>query len=562
MEKDLQDLVAAWLRNAELQPTRRDELLNRLRTDDAFRREFVGEIQMHGYVRAAQSAEPRWPLLEEAMGGHEDAPGLEDSIMARLAQMPTPRQQRTWNPWWSVAGFAALAGVVLLVLQQVKEPAGTGTPPVPTVSGGAPQAPAVAVLSHVVEVAWADGEPDRQEGAELSAGWVRLALGTVQIDLFSGARLFVEGPAQIELRSPTEAFLLMGKVACELGEQARSFRLLTPGLSVVNQGNSFGVKVSELGEQEVHALEGKVAVSRTGELVTSQIAAKEARRLDDAGLLETPFRPEDFPAMERVREREQKEVSRLLAAWRAMADDLDRDPATRIHFNFEEQSSFDAALTNRVRGEGVGSDGQIIGARWAQGRWPGKGALEFRGRGQRVLARLPGKFTSLTLLAWVRVDALPQPVTALMTSEASQTPAGPDATEARLWQWLIKSNGQLAFNLHREGGAAPMQWDAHPAPALLTPERHGQWLCLATVLDGEAGVLTQFVNGLPVARHKVPSGRLLSLAHLSLGNLTPTDAEARQGANFGFFGAVDELLVSVRPLGAAELRRYYEVGRP
>jgi hypothetical protein len=428
--------------------------------------------------------------------------------------------------------------------------------------GGAPQAPAVAVLSHVVEAAWADGEPERQEGAELSAGWVRLALGTVQIDLFSGARLFVEGPAQIELRSPTEAFLLMGKVACELGEQARSFRLLTPGLSVVNQGNSFGVKVSELGEQEVHALEGKVAVSRTGELVTSQIAAKEARRLDDAGLLETQFRPEDFPAMERVREREQKEVSRLLAAWRAMADDLDRDPTTRIHFNFEEQSSFDAALTNRVRGEGVGSDGQIIGARWAQGRWPGKGALEFRGRGQRVLARLPGKFTSLTLLAWVRVDALPQPVTALMSSEELQPPTGQEATAARLWQWLIKANGQLAFNLHREGGPAPTQWDIHPAPALLTPERQGQWLCLATVLDGEAGVLTQFVNGLPVARHKVPPGRLLSLAHLSLGNLTLADAEARLGASFGFFGAMDELLVSVRPFGAAELRRYYEVGRP
>lgn len=561
MEKDLQDLVAAWLRNAELQPTRRDELLNRLRTDDAFRREFVGEIQMHGYVRAAQSAEPRWPLLEEAMGGHEDAPGMEDSIMARLAQMPTPRPQRTWNPWWAAAGFAALVVAALVVVRQVNDPA-TPVPPASPALGGAPQAPAVAVLSHVVEAAWADGEPERQEGAELSAGWVRLALGTVQIDLFSGARLFVEGPAQIELRSPTEAFLLMGKVACELGEQARSFRLLTPGLSVVNQGNSFGVKVSELGEQEVHALEGKVAVSRTGELVTSQIAAKEARRLDDAGLLETQFRPEDFPAMERVREREQKEVSRLLAAWRAMADDLDRDPTTRIHFNFEEQSSFDAALTNRVRGEGVGSDGQIIGARWAQGRWPGKGALEFRGRGQRVLARLPGKFTSLTLLAWVRVDALPQPVTALMSSEELQPPTGQEATAARLWQWLIKANGQLAFNLHREGGPAPTQWDIHPAPALLTPERQGQWLCLATVLDGEAGVLTQFVNGLPVARHKVPPGRLLSLAHLSLGNLTLADAEARLGASFGFFGAMDELLVSVRPFGAAELRRYYEVGRP
>ena len=100
MDQDLQDLVAAWLRNSDLSASRRDELLARLRSDNGFRREFVEEIQMHGYVRAAQSSEPRWPLLEEAMGGHEDAPGLEDSVMARLAQMPTPTRRSTWNPWW------------------------------------------------------------------------------------------------------------------------------------------------------------------------------------------------------------------------------------------------------------------------------------------------------------------------------------------------------------------------------------------------------------------------------------------------------------------------------
>lgn len=74
--------------------------------------------------------------------------------------------------------------------------------------------------------------------------------------------------------------------------------------------------------------------------------------------------------------------------------------------------------------------------------------------------------------------------------------------------------------------------------------------------------MTHFVNGLPVARHKLPPGPPLALSHLSLGNLSVTDAEARQGVNYGFFGAVDELVVAARPFGAAELRRYYEVGRP
>jgi hypothetical protein len=568
MEPDLQDLVAAWLRNAELPAARRDELLARLRADGAFRREFVEEIQMHGYVRAAQSAEPRWPLLEEAMGGHEDAPGLEDSIMARLAQMPTPTRRRTWSPWWAYGGLAGLAAGVFLLLRSADRPREAG--PDRQTGSAVVRPPAVAVLSRVVEVAWADGEPERQEGAELAAGWLRLALGTVQVDLFSGARLIVEGPAELELRSSGEAFLLVGKVACELGEQARGFRLLTPGLTVVNQGNSFGVKVSESGEQEVHALAGQVAVGRTGEAGTSQLAGRQARRLADSGLAETLFRPEDFPVMERVRAREQAEAARLLAAWRAAADALDGDPALRVHFNFEDQSPLDASLTNRVRGEGAGSDGQIIGARWSPGRWPGKGALEFRGRGQRVLLRLPGTHASLTLLAWVRVDALPQPVTALLMTEepeldeekptpvaASFAPAG-----GRPLRWELKATGQLALSLRRGPATGKFPWDAHLAPPLLTPERHGEWLCLATVHDAAHGELTHYVNGQPVARHPLPPGPPLALTHLSLGNLTVPDAEARQGVSYGFFGAVDELVVAVRPFGAAELRRYYEVGRP
>jgi len=566
MDRDLQDLVAAWLRNSDLSASRRDELLARLRADNGFRREFVEEIQMHGYVRAAQSAEPRWPLLEEAMGGHDDGPGLEDSIMARLAQMPTPRRQRTWNPWWAVAGFAVVAAGVFLAVRQDGDNPKPVVPPVPLSSAMPVSAPAIAMLSHVVEAAWADDEPDWIEGAELPTGWLRLALGTVQIDLFSGARLFVEGPAQLELRSPNEAFLLTGKVACELNDSARGFRLLTPGLTVVNQGNSFGVKVSESGEQEVHALVGRVTIGRTGESGTSQILAKQARRLNDTGLSETPFRPEEFPAFDRVREREAAEAARLLLAWRAAADALELDPAVRVHFNFEEQSPLDATLKNRVRGNGNGSDGQIIGARWARGRWPGKGALEFRGRGQRVLLRLPGTHTSLTLLAWVRVDALPQPSAMLLATDEpprEETNGGkPSPAETRPMRWELKANGQLGFNLFSGLVSGQPQWSALPSPPLLTPERHGQWLCLATVLDAASGELTHFINGVAVARHQPPAGAPPALAYVSLGNVSVTDVEAQAGVSHGFFGAMDELLVAARPFSAAELRRYYEVGRP
>ena len=275
---------------------------------------------------------------------------------------------------------------------------------------------------------------------------------------------------------------------------------------------------------------------------------------------------QDRATFERVREREAAEAARLLLAWRAAADALDSDSSVRVHFNFEEQSPLDASLRNRVRGEGAGGDGQIIGARWSQGRWPGKGALEFRGRGQRVLFRLPGAPAALTLLAWVRVDALPQASSMLLATDEPPNVDREDSKaatpEARPLRWEVKANGQFGLNLSSGLVSGKSQWQALAAPALLTPDRHGQWLCLATVLDAARGELTHFVNGVAVARHALPAGPPPAVVHLSLGNVTTTDAEARAGVSYGFFGAVDEVVVAGRPFSPAELRRYFEVGRP
>ena len=182
------------------------------------------------------------------------------------------------------------------------------------------------------------------------------------------------------------------------------------------------------------------------------------------------------------------------------------------------------------------------------------------------MLRLPGMHHSLTLLAWVRVDALPQPVTTLLATDEppreETNGSRPSPADVRPVRWELRANGQLGFNLFSGLVSGQPQWSTIQSPPMLTRERHGQWLCLATVLDSVRGELTHFINGVAVARHKPPPGPPLALTHLSLGNLSVTDAEARLGVNYGFFGAVDEVLVAERPFSAAELRRYYEVGRP
>ena len=72
-DTDFLDLVAAWHENRTISPSRRKELLQRLREDQELRIELAREIEMAGLTRAAQAGEPRWLELEEKLG---DVSGL------------------------------------------------------------------------------------------------------------------------------------------------------------------------------------------------------------------------------------------------------------------------------------------------------------------------------------------------------------------------------------------------------------------------------------------------------------------------------------------------------
>src|SRR5262249_53677488 len=62
-------------------------------------------------------------------------------------------------------------------------------------------------------------------------------------------------------------------------------------------------------------------------------------------------------------------------------------------------------------------DGEIIGCEWSEGRWPDKGALDFKRPGDRVRIQVPETYESLTFLAWVRVDSFDQKLSALMLTD-------------------------------------------------------------------------------------------------------------------------------------------------
>ena len=120
----------------------------------------------------------------------------------------------------------------------------------PTPTAAAPEestSTAVAVLTSAVDVRWSVNATARRVGEALEPGWLKLDAGIARIEFFSGARIMIEGPAELRLISPAEAFCASGRLSADVPPQAQGFRIGTPQASVVDLGTSFGISVGSGG---------------------------------------------------------------------------------------------------------------------------------------------------------------------------------------------------------------------------------------------------------------------------------------------------------------------------
>ncbi len=110
MSEELHELIVAWL-GGEISDTRREQLLELLRNDEALRAAFVTETRTFAMLQAVQSAEPRWLSLQDELG-ITDAPTIsfEDRIRTAIEQRPASSNHRRWS---KVALLAVCATVML-----------------------------------------------------------------------------------------------------------------------------------------------------------------------------------------------------------------------------------------------------------------------------------------------------------------------------------------------------------------------------------------------------------------------------------------------------------------
>ena len=409
---------------------------------------------------------------------------------------------------------------------------------------------AVAMLTRAVDPRWGQSNAAPQVGSALEPGWLRLESGLAQVVFYSGARVVVEGPAELQLVSPNEAICLTGRLLAEVPEPARGFRIKTDHLNVVDLGTVFGIDATH-GRTEVHVFKGKVEFS-------SGTAAKQSLGEGQAVVVQGGAPPRlmvasaaAFTPIFELQKRSLASEAIRYDQWRVTSARLNQDTSLVVRLDFGNLNGSDWTLHNAAEKNRSVSEATIVGCQRGEGRWREKQSLEFQGVNDRVRLAVPGEFDAITLAAWVRVNGLERQFNALFMC---------DGFEPGTIHWLIRNDGVLGLTVFGHGSD---NYQIMASPPVLALDKFGIWLHLAVVLDGKARQAVQYVNGSPVAHHKLKVGPLFRLGSAELGNWN-----ARSGPNpapilmRNLSGSLDEFELFSRALSDAQIRELYAQGKP
>lgn len=477
----------------------------------------------------------------------------DERMVAMLEAKPHPRPparskvaRKTGNTSWlavaAVLLFCGFLAWLAMGTKRVKEPE----------SGPAP----VAVLKEGLDAVWQGNSP--APGSSLLPGQFKLQSGMASIEFASGARILLEGPAELELVSDMDAFCRSGKILATVPPPARGFTIATPSSRVVDHGTIFGMHVREQGDALVKVIQGEVEIQAKGPALALKTDAAVA--VDPQGNT-TNAKAEDamFPSEANFHERIQAGKKATVSRWSSATDSLTRDPSALLVYNFREAHPPGRSVRNHAPNAVTASHGSLVGAGWSDGRWAGKHALEFTGRGDRMLFRIDGRSQAVTFLAWVRVDSLPNLYQILLM---------PDANRRAALSWMIDGEGnlRLAITNGQSGPGFPSGWEGPvKAPAISNLDL-GRWVFLASTYDSTTGTVCHYRDGERIGTGTFEGNIPVVHGTYTFGNWDQGDRNAarKQGPDIyrNFNGRLDELAILGRALTDGELLGIYQAGRP
>ncbi|HRI13788.1 MAG TPA: FecR domain-containing protein [Verrucomicrobiota bacterium] len=536
--RDFDDAVAAVCHGVASEE--QVEALGRtLRRDAAARDEYLRRVALHAYL----ASEP--DLFAASTTDFTATDGRPFSRPPSTTPSPKPpirRFGRTLRAKWKAklalaAGLVAFLAAVVWLAQVAGNRRGATSR-------------AVAMLNRAVDARWDSSERAPRLGAPLEPGRLKLDSGLAQIVFYNGARVVIEGPAELQLVSSSEAICVQGKLTAEAPPQARGFRIVAPRLDVTDLGTAFGLKVND-DRSELHVFEGHVEFRSDAGSAAQDLREGKGAVVEGAAapkLIEAD--PKAFAELFDLQAKSVAAEARRYDQWRESIRKLQRDPSLWVHFDFEHGGAPAWRLPNSGTLRAAAPEAAIVGCEWREGRWATKPALEFRGISDRVRLKVPGELRSVTLATWVRVQGLDRTINSLFMSEGFLPGT---------LHWVIRNDGALGLTAFGEKGG----YQILASPPVLTIDQFGIWTHLAVVLDGRARQVTHFLNGQPVSSHPLRMAPPFRIGTAELGNW---NAHGDPGDDplliRNFSGAMDEFCLFNRALTPGEISSLYADGRP
>jgi hypothetical protein len=535
--KEFDDVVAAVCcgEASEVEMRALNELL---RTHAAARDEYILRVEIHSRL----ASEPEIFLSDTP----DEAPIFCETCAApqkAVIPFPPPRRAKTRKLVYFLALAACLAVLAAGIWKlQFQHPA---APKVASYK-------AVAILNRTVDAQWNQAEEIPQVGTLLSPGRWELRAGLAQFVFYSGARVVIEGPAQIELTSPNEIFCSTGRIMAEVPSPAGTFRIRTPHAEASAQATSIGLDVREL-STELQVFKGSVLVSPVGRGTKQNVQEGTGAVAEKSHRIRLiPGNSAAFASLFDLQSKSLDAEARRYTQWHAASGRLNHDPSLIVHIDFDELANYSQERLRNSAGHGPATFDTIVGCQTVSGRWAEKEGVEFQNVGDRVRLTVPGEFNALTLSAWVRVQGLDRRFSSLFMC---------DGFELGEIHWMVVNNGALALTVK---GSNRGNFQAAQSPPVLSQDRFGTWVQLAVVIDGNTKRVTHYLNGRAVSEQAVSLNSPLHISGAELGNWNadefPIDDHDVWIRNFN--GAMDEFCMFSRALNDAEILDLYLAGKP
>ena len=480
----------------------------------------------------------RWNALLRQWGEEHAGDG-----MIQAPKIRATGQRRWFVALAAVSVFVALLGLSRFVLFS---------------HSPRPSAPSVAMLTHAFDTVW-NHSGGRSVGESLAPGWLRQKAGMTQIEFARGARVVLEGPAELQVVSDNSVVLQNGRMRAIVPEPAHGFTVKTPQVTVTDLGTQFGLDITEKAA-EIHVLEGRVEFRVAGETQPQALRVGEAMRVENGKATSIALRREDFVSDAALAVRERELASDRIVAWKDAHEWLCKHPASLLVLDFSDEPSSSRTLADRRLHAPLDAAAVVVGCEPTRGRWDGKTALEFKRVTDRVRATVPGTFPSLTLLAWVRVDSLPSSQGALLMTESFQRGEV---------HWYLYSDGRIGFGVRsKESGSGA--WSTFYSATPLPPEMLGSWISVAVTFDHSTQTVRHYLNGRENGSRRLRMDGPLRLDTFEIGNCgvraddprLAADAEAaRRIRPRNFTGRMDEFAALGVALTPEDIGRLHRAGK-